>query len=283
MLRCVSGCQILELRSPLLTVNVLPKIRLFAPVLVAWGVLLVSGSGAPPSNAAEFERHTVTDGSAALAYRLFKPTKMDEGQRYPVILFLHGAGERGDNNEAQLLHGVRGFSSPEMQAKYPAFILAPQCPAGQKWSDVDWSLLKSSLPEKPSASLHLAMKALDVLVSTCPIDSRRVYITGLSMGGYGTWDAATRWPEKFAAAVPVCGGGDDMKGARLKNLPIWCFHGDKDTVVPVVRSRDMVRVIQSSGGSVKYTEYPGVGHNCWDRAYAEPALYEWLFAQRRAP
>lgn len=262
--------------------NIFQNIRFFAAGLAAWVVLCASGNCAPPSNSAEFEKHTVTDGGAALAYRLFKPVKMDAGQRYPVILFLHGAGERGDNNEAQLMHGLRVFSSPEMQAKHPAFILVPQCPAGRKWSDVDWSLLKSALPEKPSASMQLAMQALDSLVSTLPIDPKRIYIAGISMGGYGTWDAATRWPEKFAAAVPVCGGGDDLKAARLKNLPVWCFHGDKDTVVPVVRSRDMVQAVQSAGGSVKYTEYPGVGHNCWDRAYAEPALYEWLFAQRKA-
>jgi predicted peptidase len=263
--------------------KLLEKLRPVAAVLAASALLSAPGNGAPPPNAAEFEKHTVTDGGASLGYRLFKPAKVDAGQRYPIILFLHGAGERGDNNEAQLLHGLRMFSSPEMQAKHPAFILAPQCPAGKKWSEVDWSLLKSALPEKPSRSMQLAMKALDSVVATLPVDPQRIYLAGISMGGYGTWDAAARWPGKFAAAIPVCGGGDDLQAARLKNLPVWCFHGDKDTVVPVVRSRDMVQAIQAAGGSPKYTEYPGVGHNCWDRAYAEPALYEWLFSQHRAP
>ncbi len=237
---------------------------------------------APPANPVEFEKATVTEGAASIPYRLFRPRVIEKDRKYPLILFLHGAGERGEDNEAQLRHGLARFASPEVQAEHPSFILAPQCPKGQKWADVDWAQLKSQLPEQPSVSLSLAMKAVDQLVETMPVDPKRIYLTGLSMGGYGTWDAVTRWPERFAAAVPVCGGGDDLLAARLARLPLWSFHGDLDKAVPVSRSRDMIKAILLAGGSAKYTEYAGVGHNSWEKAYAEPGLYDWLFSQRKS-
>jgi predicted peptidase len=237
---------------------------------------------APPANILEFERATVSDGANSIPYRLFRPRVIDKNQKYPLVVFLHGAGERGDDNEAQLRHGLARFSAPEVQAEHPSFILVPQCPKGQKWSDVDWALPKSPLPEQPSVSLSLAMKAVEQLVDTVAVDPKRIYLTGISMGGYGTWDAATRWPERFAAAVPVCGGGDDLLASRLVRIPIWSFHGDLDKAVPVSRSRDMIHAIQLAGGSAKYTEYAGVGHNSWDKAYAETDLYVWLFSQRKS-
>jgi predicted peptidase len=230
-------------------------------------------------NVTEFEKSTISEGADSIPYRLFRPRTLEENRKYPLVLFLHGAGERGDDNDAQLRHGLARLASPEIQSKHPSFILAPQCPKGKKWSEVDWSQPKSQLPEKPSSSLLLALKVLDQLIQQMPVDPKRVYLTGISMGGYGTWDAATRWPDRFAAAVPVCGGGDDLQAARLTRLPLWCFHGDQDKAVPVSRSRDMIDAIKSAGGTPKYTEYPGVGHNSWDKAYTEPDLYDWLFSK----
>lgn len=232
---------------------------------------------------ARFEARTFADaGGETLNYRLLKPKQYDPARKYPLVLFLHGAGERGSNNVAQLKHGMKIFSSDDLQAKTPAFIVAPQVPAGMKWSDVNWSEQKNALPEKPSRTLRLTMAALEALQKEFSLDGNRLYITGISMGGYGTWDAISRWPDKFAAAAPICGGGDENQAPKLTKLPIWCFHGDKDGAVPVARSRNMIAAIKAAGGDPKYTEYPGVGHSSWDNAYADGALYEWLFAQKRA-
>lgn len=238
----------------------------------------------PAEIAARFEARVYADaGGEKLGYRFLKPKSYEAGKKYPLVLFLHGAGERGDNNLAQLKHGMRIFSSEEFQAKNPSFLVVPQVPANQKWSDVDWSKLSNSLPEKPSRNMRLAMEVLDGLQKEFSIDADRVYVTGISMGGYGTWDAISRWPDRFAAAVPICGGGDEAQAAKLTKLPIWCFHGDKDGAVPVARSRNMIAAIKAAGGDPKYTEYPGVGHNSWDNAYKDEALYDWLFAQKRSP
>lgn len=257
----------------------------FLYLLTAMSGVLSSGlsdlQAAPPANASDFEKLALRDGEDSLPYRLFSPKIVDAGKRYPVVFFLHGAGERGDDNEAQLRHGLAYFASDAFQARHPAFLVVPQCPKGKKWSEVDWGSLKSPLPENPSTSMRLAMRILDQVIQEKPADPSRVYLTGISMGGYGTWDAATRWPDRFAAAVPVCGGGDEDKAARLIRLPIWCFHGDNDKAVPVERSRNMIEAIRKAGGHPKYSEYPGVGHNSWDKAYADTGFYEWLFTQKR--
>lgn len=233
--------------------------------------------------AAKFEArsHAGAQGEQ-LGYRLFKPANYDPARKYPLVLFLHGAGERGSNNIAQLKHGMKVFTSDDMVARNPAFVVVPQVPQNQKWSDVNWSEMKNALPKEPSTSMRLTMEVLAALQKEFSIDADRIYVTGISMGGYGTWDAICRYPGVFAAAVPVCGGGDEAQAAVLAKLPIWCFHGDKDTAVPVARSRNMIEAIKQAGGSPKYTEYPGVGHNSWDNAYADAALYDWLFAQKRA-
>jgi predicted peptidase len=200
---------------------------------------------------------------------------------YPLVIFLHGAGERGDDNQKQLVHGMNDFAADEIMAKYPAFVLAPQCPEGQKWSEVDWSAKSSTLPAEISPSLAATLKAADALQKEFSIDPKRIYITGLSMGGYGAWDALSRQPERFAAAAIICGGGDPAYVAKMKEVAIWLFHGGEDRAVPVGRSREMIDALKAAGANPKYTEYPGVGHNSWARTYADPALYDWLFAQKK--
>ena len=123
-------------------------------------------------------------------------------------------------------------------------------------------------------------RRLDQLIAKKPIDTRRIYLTGLSMGGYGTWDLIARQPERFAAAIPICGGGDPATAERIKHIPLWVFHGDADSAVKVSRSRDMVAALKQAGGEPKYTEYEGVGHDSWTRTYKSPEIYEWLFSQR---
>ena len=237
---------------------------------------------APAPLADRFEARVFTNAQGGtLPYRLLRPDGYDPARAYPLVLFLHGAGERGSNNLAQLKHGLRRFASADLQARHPTFVMAPQVPLNQKWSNTDWSAPQSRLPDQPSDSLQRALDAVAALQREFHLDADRIYLTGISMGGYGTWDAICRYPGAFAAAVPVCGGGDETLADRIKDLPIWCFHGDQDNAVPVGRSRRMIEAIRKAGGTPRYTEYPGVGHNAWDPAYDDPALYDWLFAQRR--
>jgi predicted peptidase len=157
--------------------------------------------------------------------------------------------------------------------------VAPQCPDGKRWVEVDWALDSHKQPEE-SISLTLTRELLASLQKEYRIDSKRFYVTGLSMGGYGTWDLITRTPDLFAAAAPICGGADETLAAKVTKLPIWVFHGDKDGVVKPLRSRNMVAAIEKAGGKPKYTEYPGVDHNSWTQTYANPEFMAWLFAQR---
>lgn len=235
----------------------------------------------PAPLAGRFEARVFTnEQGGTLPYRLLRPDGYDPARAYPLVIFLHGAGERGSNNVAQLKHGLRRFAAPDLQARHPCFVLAPQVPLNQKWSNTDWSAPQSRLPDQPSDSLQRTLAAVAALQREFNLDADRFYLTGISMGGYGTWDAICRFPNLFAAAAPVCGGGDETLAERIKDLPIWCFHGDQDGAVPVGRSRRMIEAIRKAGGSPRYTEYPGVGHNAWDPAYDDPALYDWLFAQR---
>ncbi len=219
-------------------------------------------------------------GGQVLPYRLLKPEKIEAGQSYPLLLFLHGAGERGADNARQLLHGVGAFATAENRRKYPCFVVAPQCPVDRRWVEVDWGLPSHTMPKKPSLPLSLAFELTDKLAAELPVDRRRLYITGLSMGGYGTWDAIVRRPQYFAAALPICGGGDTAQAPKLKDLPIWAFHGDRDPKVLPRRTTDMIDAIRQAGGTPKMTIYAGVEHDSWDPTYADPAVLDWLFAQK---
>ncbi|MDX1943955.1 MAG: prolyl oligopeptidase family serine peptidase [Pirellulaceae bacterium] len=229
-----------------------------------------------------FEARVYKDEAGELPYRLLKPKDYDPNKKYPLVVFLHGAGERGNDNKRQLVHGMADFASDANMEKYPAFVLAPQCASGKKWCEVDWGADSHTMPEKPSQGLAATFAVIEQLQKELSIDPNRLYITGLSMGGYGTWDAIQRRPDLFAAAVPICGGGDPAGAAQMKDIPIWCFHGSDDTAVKVKRSRDMIKAIESAGGKPKYTEYPGVGHNSWSRTYADPAMFAWLFSQKKS-
>jgi predicted peptidase len=254
-------------------------------VIVA-SLLLAAVNIVPWAAAAEgwqdsFARDELQSGGRTLRYRLLTPTPANADTKLPLVLFLHGAGERGDDNAAQLKHGVVEFH--RRQATHPCLVLAPQCPAGSKWVDVDWNEKggAGTFPAEPSVPLRLALEVVDGLIAAGRVDPDRVFVTGLSMGGYGTWYAAGMPGSRFAAAAPICGGGDPAWANRYVGLPVWAFHGDDDRAVPVGRSREMVEAIRAVGGKLKYTEYPGVGHDSWTRTYADDAFHDWLFAQRR--
>jgi predicted peptidase len=218
------------------------------------------------------EAKTLTEGKAALSYRLLKPATVEEGKKYPLVIFLHGSGERGDDNKAQLKHGVAEFA--KRRKEFPCFLIAPQCPAGQR----GWGLSAKSGVAAPG---KLVLDLIDKTCKDLPIDTKRIYLTGLSMGGYGTWTLLADKPDLFAAAIPICGGGDPESAAKIAKIPIWVFHGDKDTAVKVERSRDMVAALEKAGGKPKYAEYHGVGHDSWTRTYANVKVLAWLFAQKK--
>ena len=220
-------------------------------------------------------------GGGTLLYRIHSPTKIENGRRYPLVLFLHGAGERGADNAMQLVWGVWPILSYMKEKGIEGYVVAPQCPNGEQWVDTPWSNPAHRMPEKPSRSMALVMELLDDLVKELPVDANRVRVTGISMGGYGTWDIVQRRPELFAAAMPMCGGGDDLLAWKIRSVPIWTFHGDKDTAVPVVRSRQMVSALWQCGGNVRYREYPGMGHGCWIRTYQDPEVLDWFFSRSK--
>jgi predicted peptidase len=225
-------------------------------------------------------------GTAGLRmpYRLLVPGEL--ASAYPLVLFFHGSGERGKDNKKQLVHGVERFARPDSRSRYPCLVLAPQCPTDLDKQPIMWAgererMHSLKLTPEVAIPLRTALELLNTIEDNYPIDPDRIYITGISMGGFAAWEALIRHPQRFAAAIPVCGGGDVSHADRIKNVPVWAFHGADDPVVPVEYSRSMIKMIKNAGGRPLYTEYPGVGHNSWDRAYAEPELLSWLFSQKR--
>lgn len=218
-----------------------------------------------------------------IQYLVLKPENIKPGETYPLVLFLHGAGERGDNPAKALRHFPELMAKPSHRKQFPCFLIVPQCRTGKQWVEVPWGDKESTpLAKEPSAMLDMATKVLDRSLKEFPIDKNRVYLTGLSMGGYGSWELAMRHPKPFAALAPICGGADETQAAKLKGIPIWVAHGDADTVVPVIRSRRMVASVKEAGGKIHYVEYPKVGHNSWTPAYTDPeGLLPWMFQQKR--
>jgi predicted peptidase len=219
-----------------------------------------------------------------MPYRLLTPRELSSGAKYPLVVLFHGSGERGDDNKKQLAHGAGRFAKPETRSGHPCFVLAPQCPTHLDnqpimWTGIREEMHRLKLAPEPAAPLQTALELLFMVQGKYPVDLDRVYITGISMGGFATWEALIRHPQNFAAGIPVCGGGDVNFADRIRHIPVWAFHGAEDPVVPVICSRSMIEMLKQAGGTPRYTEYPGVGHNSWDRAYAEPELLSWLFSQ----
>lgn len=210
--------------------------------------------------------------TVTLEYLLFLPkgAEADAQKKWPLLLFLHGAGERGSDIWRVAVHGPPKIVRD--RPDFPFIVVSPQCPAGQRWSDDD------------------VLALLDDVLERYPVDRQRVYLTGLSMGGYGTWSLGLAHPERFAAIVPICGGGDPLKillaspdkVPALRTLPVWAFHGAKDPVVKLVESERMVEALRKIGArQVELTVYPEAQHDSWTETYANPKLYDWLLSHRR--
>lgn len=271
-------------------------------VLFRWALLVVltlggltrpvQAAGAVDPAGVAFVDRTVTTGAGTFRYQVFVPAHLDKRKKSPVILFLHGSGERGDDNRAQTRNGIRLLIAQDVE-RFPCVVVCPQCRADGFWTQPDME--------------EMALKALYQAVQEFNGDLSRVYLTGLSMGGYGTWDLAQKFPDRWAAIAPCCGGivrarrngsapdegqpsGDPYAPVAQKaaRLPAWVFHGGADPTVPVSESRQMVALLYPLKAGMKgdlkkdlkYTEYPGVGHNSWDFAYKEPGLLPWFLSHK---
>ncbi len=248
---------------------------------------------APPAAAVEataaYESRSITFTGGEYTnevfnYRLLKPAVLEDGRRYPLVVFLHGAGERGSDNALQLQYFPTQMAQPRWQNRFPCYVLAPQCRTDRKWMEVDWSRKEDpEMPAEISPQLAAVLQMLDSTIKEESVDLSRIYLTGLSMGGFGSFDLAIRQPDLFAAVAPICGAADPTKVAAIKHLPIWVAHGDQDQAVPVDRSRSAVRALQEAGGRPVYIELPGVGHNSWTPSYEDyDGLVPWLFRQQKA-
>jgi predicted esterase len=250
--------------------------------LIALTLLVVGVAGSVQGDD-EFAAKTYTAGKETLLYRIHSPAKVEAGKKYPLIVLFHGAGERGSDNKRQLVHGASDIVKFAKATNQPVFFIAPQCPRGLQWVNTPWGKLSHTMPKGPSKSMALAIGLIKKTVADLPVDNTRIYVTGLSMGGFATWDIIQRMPDYFAAAMPVCGGADTAQAVKLKTMPIWCFHGGNDRVVKTKRSRDMIAAIKKAGGAPKYTEYPAVGHNSWSATFKDKKVLTWLFEQKKTP
>jgi predicted peptidase len=215
-------------------------------------------------------------------YRLLRPETLRAGETYPLVLYLHGAGERGTDNAAQIKYLPTWMATGEMRNEFPCFLIAPQCRPDRLWVETPRAFDRAAPRQAPGPQMQVVINILGEVIASYPIDAKRLYLTGLSMGGYGSWDLGTRLADRWAAVAPICGGGDELYADRLRNVPVWAWHGADDDVVPAAKSRRMIEAIRQAGGEPKYTELPGVGHDSWTPAYTKAdGVVPWMFTQRK--
>ncbi|MBT8319116.1 MAG: prolyl oligopeptidase family serine peptidase [Gramella sp.] len=262
------------------------RLRLVLGLFMA--ILLLVTSGVMAQSKDDFKREQFISENDTLNYRILLPENFSEQDKYPVVLVLHGAGERGNDNEAQLVHGSDLFLKAENREKFPAIVIFPQAPKKDYWAKVE--VKRDTMPyqfdfkntEAPTKSLDLVMKMMDSVVAKNFVNKEKVYVGGLSMGGMGTYEIIYRKPEMFAAAFAICGGANpEIAKDYPKGFNIWIFHGEKDDLVPPRLSKAMARSINHQGGNAKLSLYPEDNHNSWNSAFSEPFLLEWLFSHKR--
>ena len=249
-------------------------------IFIVLAVFAVALTAAAQEDGFEKKTYTSQDGTV-LNYRLLTPDEDAAGKKFPLVIFLHGAGERGSDNEKQLIHGSQMFLNPANQEKYPAYVLFPQCPETAFWAYARPTLNMKAEDTMPPI-FQAVKEMIDKYLAQPDIDTQRVYIMGLSMGGFATFDMIARYPELFAAAVPICGAVDPSRMKDVKGVSIRIYHGDADKVVPVECSRMAYRALREAGADVEYFEFPGCGHGSWNPAFSQPDFMEWLFKQKKA-
>ena len=237
------------------------KISAVLCVLALCGLMPVVNAQTDNQQDQSFKRIISKEVSAKFVLSLPKDYAKNKKQKWPLVMFLHGSGERGDDLAKVKVHGP-----PKLAAKgkdFPFILISPQCPENEWWNNETLNAL------------------LDTIVEKYRVDESRIYCTGLSMGGFGTWSLAIQFPKRFAAIAPLCGGGDTRQVHKIAKVPVWCFHGAKDTSVPIEEDQKMVDQLKKDGGNVKFTIYPEASHDCWTETYDNPEFYEWLLAQSK--
>jgi predicted peptidase len=258
------------------------------PILVLVILLHITILSIAQSNTA-FDRGNFINKGDTLPYRILPPKNFDSTKKYPVIFVLHGSGERGNNNETQLAIGSQLFLNGTIRTNYPAFVIFPQCPSNSFWSNVKirqtasgkitWTFMEGGEPTRAMTSL---MGLVSQIQNKPYVDKHKIYIGGMSMGGMGTFEILRRKPDVFAAAFAICGGDNTLNAKTYaKKVPLWIFHGAKDSIVPFDYSQEMVDAIKQYGGNPKFTIYPNDNHNSWNDAFAEPGLITWLFSHKK--
>lgn len=220
----------------------------------------------------------IKSDSLQMGFRLYDS---ESDKKRPLLIFLHGAGERGDDNKKQLTWSISDILKNAKELGEDPIILAPQCPEGKRWVEVHWGDSTHTQPQNPSLPLQVVINSVNDFIKLKNVDESRIYLVGISMGGFGVWDWITREPNLFAAAIPVCGGVDESAISVLSKLPIWAFHGALDTVVKPERSRRPVLLLQKIKSPILYTEYPNSTHNAWSKTFQNLEVLKWLFSQKK--
>ncbi len=228
--------------------------------LIAWGCGFGWTSSAVAQETGQQAKELDRATTVKLKYLFSLPKGYDEQESWPVLLFLHGAGERGSDLDLVKKHGPPKLI--DAGKDFPFIVVSPQCPGGRWWEAFELAAL------------------LDEIEANYKVDKKRIYVTGLSMGGFGTWGLAAYQPNRFAAIAPICGGGEPFTTRLYSHVPTWAFHGDQDNVVPLARSESMVEGLKRANGNVKFTVYPGVGHDSWTETYDNEELYKWLLEHK---
>jgi predicted peptidase len=237
-----------------------------------------------------YQKQFFIRGNDTLRYRILYPENYKKEKAYPLIVFLHGSGERGNNNEAQLFHGGDLFLKDSLRKQFPAIVIFPQCPDNSAWNK--FVMMKRDTSEAFNLTLNtldlstperLVKLLMDSLAENKIADKKRIYLGGLSLGGFGTYDLAIHYPDYFAAIFPICGQANlELYTEKASKIPVWIFHGALDNVVDPQPDRNLIKALQTMGAkNAKYTEYPNANHNSWDNAFAEPGLLPWLFSFKK--
>ena len=232
-----------------------------------------------------FEKDVFVFENDTLNYRILKPLDYDPNKQYPLHLVLHGSGERGNDNISQLIHGGKLFLKKENRNKYKSWVIFPQCSKNDRWPSImsdQWDKTFKNKTIKPNKSLGLVLKLMDRFIEKKQVDKQRIYLSGLSMGGMGTFEMLYRRPDMFATATPICGNGiTQLAESYATKVPVWIFHGSDDKVVSPKRSLNMAKAIIEAGGSPKMTLYENVSHGSWNNAFEEKDFLKWIHSKSK--
>jgi len=256
-------------------------------MLLLFAVFFSWKNGISQDHIGLFHKKTYTKGNQFMPYRILLPQDYDTNRAYPLLLVLHGAGERGNDNEAQLKHGADLFLKTEVRQDYPAIVVFPQCAQDGYWSNVDRERGEAkftftfSSNGAPTPQMETLQNLVADLTKRYNVDLSRIYVGGLSMGGMGTFEIVRRNPKLFAGAFAICGGAHPDTASKMINTPFWIFHGDSDKVVAYEHSVLIVAALKAAGAKVKFTTYDGVGHNSWSKAFEDKQLLPWLFSNKK--